>query len=292
MKFIIVNIYLLFFVNLFCFSQGTLEIKSSADSTSIPFVTITYIKNDSIVGGTYTNEKGIASLDFKKNFDKINISHLSYYSKIIDIRSNVSSVIHLEEKIQELSEVIISNKTSKPTWIGAELSKKNAFISAYRGFEISTLITGNESLSDRKITKLKFEIKRRKELYAAILKIHFYDTSTNVPGRLINDTQDITVIIEAKTKGTITVDLEQYSIYLPKEGVFVGIEWLGLVDTDHHLIENDTYNDCSLGYNRVEKSNLTFSRNKFLNTTWNPFKISSFENDDLFVVPALSLEIE
>lgn len=292
MKFIVLSIYLFFFGSQFCFSQSQLEIKSSTDSTSIPFVTITYFKNDSVVGGTYANEKGIATLDLKKNFDRINISHLSYYSKTIDRHSNVASVIHLEEKTQELAEVIISNKPSKPTWIGAELSKKNAFISAQRGMEISTLIRGNESLSGKKITQLKFEIKRRKEFYAAVLKIHFYDATTTLPGQLINATQDITVIIDAKTKGTITVDLEEYSIYLPNEGVFVGIEWLGLVDADHNLLQNDTNNDCSLGFNRVEKNNLTLIRNKFSNGDWHPFKFYGFENDDAFVVPALSLEVE
>lgn len=292
MKFIVLSICLSFFVSQFGFSQSQLEIKSSTNSTSIPFVTITYIKNDSVVGGTYANEKGIATLDLKKNFDRINISHLSYYSKTIDRHSNGSSVIHLEEKTQELAEVIISNKPSKPTWIGAELSKKNAFISAHRGMEISTLIRGNETLSGKKITQLKFEIKRRKELYAAVLKIQFYDATTTVPGRLINDAQDITVIIDAKTKGTITVDLEEYAIYLPNEGVFVGIEWLGLVDADHNLLQNDTNNDCSLGFNRVEKNNLTFIRNKFSNADWHLFKFYGFENDDVFVVPALSLEVE
>src|SRR5436189_637290 len=87
------------------FSQE-IHIKSNQDLKSIPYATISYMRNDSIVGGTYSDEKGIAKLDFKKSINKIVVSHLSFYSKDVNV-NNIGSEIFLEEKQNELAEITI-----------------------------------------------------------------------------------------------------------------------------------------------------------------------------------------
>ena len=68
-----------------------IHLKSKQDQKSIPFATITYMRNDSIVGGTYSNDKGIAQLDLKKKIDKIVVSHLEFLSRNID-PSNIDTL--------------------------------------------------------------------------------------------------------------------------------------------------------------------------------------------------------
>jgi hypothetical protein len=260
-----------------------IKIKSIKTLKGIPFATVSYKKNDSIIGGTYTNENGYTKIE-NGGFDKILISHIGFEKKEIAIK-DIDSIILLEENIIELQEVVISNKKQQPEWIGNQFKGNKVPVSATRGFEFATLIPINDTTKTHHLKALKFFIKRRKETKPAAIKLTFYANKNNLPDETLNSV-DITKIFNAKQKGEITVPLEDYNIAV-KQDFFIGIEWLGLIDETGNLMLNNTYNDCSLGFDDTKNQTLTYIRNKLTNSPWDNFTLNKNE----IIAPVINVEI-
>ena len=66
----------------------------------------------------------------------------------------------------------------------------------------------------------------------------------------------------------VEIDLSKHSIYLPKEGAFIGIEFLGCFNDDLSFNDSDS-NSTKIKFNDVEKSCFTFIRNCVKKEKWN-----------------------
>lgn len=257
----------LLFVHFNCFSQ---EIRIMSHAMNIPYATLTYHKGNTVVGGTYTNDKGVANVPIDKNIDKISISHLSYVSKTIKAIKN-DTVINLDDKTQDLAVVNISKSGANTILIGNELARKNIFISSGKGIQFANLIEGNQNLEGSKLKNVTFNIKRSSEKNAVLLRISFYENNIGVPANIIVSTNDILAKIQAKKKGKISINVENENIYFPANGLFVVIECVGLVDKNNVLIENKSFTDSGLGFNLTDNPQKTFCRNKFYRAQWDDF---------------------
>lgn len=256
----------------------------------IPYATITFLKQDSIVGGMYANEKGLAMIAPAKDIDVLLISHLGFGTqKVTWEHSNIDVV--LEELLNDLPEVVITQRKENPVWMGHEFVRKGSiFSSAHRGIEIVTLIENNQHLSNLEMTAFKFRIKRRDEDKVAVLKINLYTNDNNAPGKRINAYQDITVTLAKGERGDVVLDLKDYHMIFPEEGVFVGIEWMGLADDEGTLLQNDTFNDSSIAFNTCNTEQLTFIRTIFRADKWGRMTFWDGRKDTF--VPAFSIEVK
>jgi hypothetical protein len=292
MKLHFVYLYTFFFFSFAGFAQEVV-IKSDKDSKPIPHVTIKYYNNDSIVGGVYTNEQGVALLQLDSNVNRVEISHLSYQTRELKI-NQIDPLIYLTEKTYNLAEIIISKSKAAPVWIGNKLSKKKTYISSSKGFEVATLIQNEGLKENHNIKSLKFSIKRKTEQMFAVLKINFYKNLNNSPSEIINNNQDITIVVTSKMKGDVIVDLNKYDIAVPAGGIFVGLEWLGLLDGTAQFIDIDSYNDSGIAFNKVDNPSSTFIRNQFSNIAWDTFNSlgDSPAGSNSYITPAFSLEIQ
>jgi len=289
----------LYFSSFLSFSQEV-SIQDMDDLSPISFATINYIYKDSLIGGLYSDSDGRANLNNKNKFDKITIQHLNYYTENIKYE-NITSVIYMKKKPIELSEVTILRNKVESSWVGNQLSKKNIFIGCDTGFEIATLIKNNEiekdSNSIKKIKSLKFKIKRFPPdpsdplSNSRILKINFYNNAYNFPSDILNKNQDITVLIKPRFKGDVIVNLDKYDIYLPTQGAFVAIEWLGLADPNGSLILDKPYNFSNIGFNRSNTKNYTFIRSKLSNSSWTYYDFYESDTKIVYPTPAILLEV-
>ncbi|WP_053992744.1 hypothetical protein [Mangrovimonas sp. TPBH4] len=262
----------------------------TATGEGIPYATITFLKQDSIVGGMYANEKGLAMIAPDMDIDVLLISHLGFGTqKVTWEHSNIDVV--LEELLNDLPEVVITQRKEEAVWMGHEfVRKRSAFCSAQRGMEIVTFVQNNKQLSNLEMTAFKFKVRRRSEDKTAVLKINFYTNESNTPGKRINAYQDITVALAKGERGDVVLDLKTYHMIFPEEGVFVGIEWMGFADDEGTLLQNNTYNDSSIAYSACSTEQLTFMRSAFGTDKWSRMTFWDGRKDTF--VPAFSIEVK
>ncbi|WMI68167.1 hypothetical protein [Mangrovimonas sp. YM274] len=283
MKKLITNFYFILFIGFPCFSQE-FHIKTNLEE-NVPYASVIFFRNDTIVGGTYSNELGIVRINSNEDIDKITISHLGFKSKQLK-REELRPEILLEENSFELPEIIVSKRNIEPILLGHKVKRKKTFISSRKGLELATLIYKNDIPDGYYLKNFQFRIKRKSEDRTVVLKLNLYANVNNFPGEIINANQDITIAVRPHEKGDILVNLEKYNLLFPSEGAFLSLEWLGLIDEKGNFVETNSYYDSPIAFNREENKSYTFIRNKLKKTNW-----GNFDLNGQLVVPAFSIEI-
>jgi hypothetical protein len=199
-------------------------VKDSISGEPISYVNI-WVENETI--GTTSETNGSFSLDLKE--EKVLVfSALGYEIKKT---SSKSEVILLKPKVVELKEVVIE----QPKF------KKEIDVGDFTGIELNTGVsnTGQENIhiwgkvfeSNDKIKNYPFiksiEFMTKSKVKNAKIRLRFYKYSHKETK--YEDVVDEDVIIEVK-KGNSNnlVDLTQYKIKVPNEGIVVGFEFLKL----------------------------------------------------------------
>ncbi len=205
--------------------KGTIINKKTKEKIS--FATVGLIKENI---GTNAAEDGnfiLVSKNEKLN-DTLIFSCIGYLTLKYPVdKNNLRSLsIELEEKVNELSEVVITNKTS---WIFKTLNDfskcGNSFVGS-GGYQTQLaqhfqVPEDNSILTEIKICRMGFGlIEPEKTIFR--IRIYNIDTLTKAPS---NDLCD--QVIEVKTRSkTISLYLEKYKINIPNKDFFVAIEWL------------------------------------------------------------------
>ncbi|MDR1984524.1 MAG: carboxypeptidase-like regulatory domain-containing protein [Prevotellaceae bacterium] len=212
-----------------------------ADSITKEPVEYTCIVFTDTIGGTYSNDKGVFYIP--QNIKQIEISSIGYLSKIITLQKNIDTIF-LSPQVYEISEAKVSpsKKKRKPVELGYASENKNNILFSHNrsGDEIAVYLPiGNEN----NIFRLMKQVIIRGETFknrifdgidyaaASIFKINFYRVIENKKiGEIIN-TEDIVFtsdILKSKTK----LDVSKYNIYMPENGIFVAVEWVGRINPD------------------------------------------------------------
>jgi hypothetical protein len=277
-------------------SQDTkLTVVDSLSGEPIAYANISLSENS----GTYTNENGVFFLAHKS---PIHISHVGYKTKTIKSPIN-NPVIKLIPQEYFLDEILISPK-NKCIQIGYLKHKSKFIITGFSGDEIAVLFH-NQLGAEKKINALKIGFSSKKIIkkyfdidFVSVFRINFYSNNKNSkePGKLIyvknmEFTSDI-----IKKKETI-IDLSDQNLYLPIEGIFISIEWIGIQSNySKKLITNYKERVEPFLSTTFEKTNATvFERNRFSNKKWqlidknNKYSIMLKENN--FYTPRISLSV-
>lgn len=231
-KFFVILLLLLFPVATF----PQVKLVSEKDSTAIPYA---HIFLDDVFY-TYSNENGEFAIDTKEIFDTLKIAHLSYETRLLSAAAITTGiVITLAEKENLLEEVTITAKKKKPKkqllspgrsggrrdllllddWGGTYGRNENS-----NEVNVSKAVyIPNDGHEDALITKIILhsadkEIKGDTKYIPFRVNLMTYDTLRRLPWKKIF-AEDFTV---GKTKGqTVTIDLEDYGITLPPEGICI-----------------------------------------------------------------------
>jgi len=237
----------------FLYSQETIIVLDNNTKQPISFVAISF-DNDN---GFYTNSNGSFSLKEVKG-EVLFLSCLGYKSKSIILDTIKDNIIYLEPDNIQLNEVILSNKKSKFKKKKIKSIKHNDFLNAQIisiGVEFASFLPNKYSEKEVQIKKIIIPVVTKtisfsKDLigknqtvkklpFSTIYKINIYENNNGLPGQELLY-ENITCLFNEKSN-TFEIDIDKYNIYLPKEGLYVGLLNLGLADETGELIPTTPY---------------------------------------------------
>ena len=216
-------------------------ISDSISGQPLPLANITYLQSNN---GTQSNNIGFYTLRLSGNEKEILVSSLGYDSKMIKLQDYSLAIqhslnIYLNPKTEELLEVLIPSVVKRYKKIRT-FSQNKGFTSQYSnqfGIQHATFIQNQEGKNGL-LESVTFSFKKRKEFdYLASFNIKFYavDKVTGKPSEELCS-QNIVINPENKT-AKVTVDVKDFKVQFPKNGLFVVLE---PVNTDDSIIPRTT----------------------------------------------------
>lgn len=281
MKLLIQILFLL--IVQFTYSQ-TLEGKvlDSVTNQSIEYANITLMTKNK---GVYANVDGDGDYNFdisKHLYDTLKVSSIGYNFKLIILdkfknKKNIKLDISLSQKITQLDEVVLNlkkKKYNKKHTIGED-KEGNAAVSSLIGYETCVLIE-NPFNKDGKLDEIYIKHRKRKNTqFIASLNIKFYsfDKINQKPGYELYTKN---LIVKPKNRNyTLNIDVKDMDIYLPKEGMCIGVEF---IDPNNESKKYDVIGPMYRFTFSTEK-NLTWS--KYRGKKWNIGIVRfDYNNDD------------
>jgi len=199
----------------------------------LPYANIVLLSKNK---GVTTGENGVYIFNISgETDDYLLISYLGYTAQKISLKQYSNTVdyeldIELVENSSLIDEVILDVKKAKYTSskkIGVDKHLFKFSTSVPYGYERCVLMK-NPNFREGKIDGLTLFFKKREdELYEVLptcfrIKFYEYDVRNKQPGKLLSYEQ-IVLKPENKTQ-KINIDLKEYYIKYPREGICVGIE--------------------------------------------------------------------
>jgi len=223
-------------------SKSMSVLVSSSDSTSLPFASI---YSTSANFGTYSDSKGIFYIS--NDLDSLTISHVGYLTKRIAI-SNIKDTVFLNERVNELDEVIVSSSKRNKTKSHLVGYYKNKISGYYLGKQSMALLIENPSKELRHIKEITGKLGVSKDHYKwkyntnapkhqdILIRINLFQKldSLEYPSNYLINTEDIRIRISKKQK-KFSYEISSKNLYFPSNGVFVGIEFLGYFQSDQFV---------------------------------------------------------
>ena len=191
---------------------------------TLSFTNIVSLKKQN---GAVTNTKGIFLLHNLNKDDTLKISNIAYQSKLVSVKTlEKNDTIFLTENIKTLDEVIITNvgnfKIDQD--LGFLNFKTNASFDLKPGGQIAVFI---ENKSDRKrwIKEVSFKAKTQGKCKCGI-RIRLMKPDSTEKRPFLDLLNDNVIVNSDKLKRINRINLSDYRILMPKNGVFVVLEWL------------------------------------------------------------------
>ena len=231
--------------------------------------------------GTYTDSTGNFSILYKNLNDTLEFNSLGYEMQKYCIRdlNNSMSIIELEPHIFELKEVVVVPKKVKTIRLGITSKKPWRFqIANIFGGQYGTYIK-NEFKKTGYVKAVSFYIAKIGFPNAPFrIRIYAKDQLNDCPGKdLLNES---VIVSNTKGEGWFTVDISEYGINFPLDGIYVMMEWVYsgdqyYYDYEHEIKTKDgksktrTYHVYGLSLGNVWKQPDEGYWSKGLGDTWN-----------------------
>ena len=250
MRFIVTCFYL---ISLSVFSQ--IQVRDSESMLPVSYATISFGNGQ----GIFADNEGefVFTKTLYPDIDSLFVSALGY--KPLSLSSDqIPSVIQLTMEANKLDEIVIS----APERRKYKLVKKKPFLDDdyYKCWlptiesEIAVFIP-NTMLQDQRLQKVQFPIaleakdwKKRnknnadKQQFSTLFKVRLYENKDYTPGSpLTNET--IVFLATEKNGDYYDLDLEEYAIIMPENGLFVSLQVLGYTDKEGKLLPNKKYKE-------------------------------------------------
>lgn len=243
-----ISILLLLFATNY-FATGQIFVRGQiCDSLTRQGVPYCAIVAQSINYGTMTDTAGFFTLKLPDSCSynlQLSISSLGYETKNRKLKNIVdSSITFISPASYQIPAITISSKKLKRISLGA---KKSSAISGSFGTLSSEILQvalyiPNETNRKGWLSTISFHIDGERGVSDAAFRLRIFEKTDNseAPG---NDLLTKTVLVNGSKKGGwVIVDVDSLSIIFPKDGLFVGFEWL--------------YNVSYKYYDRVSKDTL------------------------------------
>lgn len=250
--------------------------------------------------GTYSNENGVFYTDKLSHI--IEVSHIGYYSRIIKLPIS-NDTVKMQPQPYILNEIIVKPSKRKVEITGYYRFRSFFTITGFSGDELAVYLPNNSD--ENKLIKeiiIGFSTKNYIKNYlgidfVSIFRINLYskkENSTEPDSLLIkNDLVFTSEIIKPET----IVNVSKYNIPMPKDGIFVSIEWVGIESKETKKLITD-FKDRTEPFvtSTFDKTDaFVYERNKFKDINWKLVdknsKISFALKKDNFYTPRISLSL-
>jgi hypothetical protein len=224
-----------------CFSQNDClkTVLDAKDKTPVPFAIVQVDK-----AFFYTDSLGRFNISEKvEKGVLVKIMCMGYESAQFTKSDTCKITIYLIPKSLDLAEITI--KPLPPKIINLGLTTKTLTSASVLGGEIITTFIPNESATQKIVKKIVFPYRSRTENVKDItscLRFHLYSVGANKrPDRDLIE-QNL-IFCPKKIKDKVEIDVRKFSIIIPPEGIFVGVEWVAsdktATDIDGYQLTND-----------------------------------------------------
>ncbi len=252
------NTFTIIFIFLFCliFGQEKIKIVDSENSQPISYAKIFFKGKD-----YYKNseENGEFTLSENEEIDKIEC--FGYEDFLVKTYQNVYS---LKPKYKDIEGVeIIKQKNQNSFTLGKIIRSTNhSFLASKNTWSVVDLFKNDENtLQKTFIKKIKFLSKVVDIKTPAKINLVFYKNENGKPS---NEIWKNFVVSCEKGKKINEVSFEKNPILFPKEGVFIGFEWImneensytKKVTYDKKNSKNETFINPEIYYQKSEKNEL------------------------------------
>ena len=195
----------------------------------IPYVNI-WVENENI--GTTSKEDGTFNIN-ASNDKTLVFSAIGFISLKTKVETGQNVVLQIA--VQQLKEVLIQTRTEKEK---IELNKFNekeitSFHFANNRPTIVAKFIQNSSVIEKHPFLKKITFLSNCQTPTAKIKIRFYDVA--IDGNPGEDYSSDNVIVSVKKgKRSVTLDLSDKNISIPKEGLFLAFEWM-IIDENKYI---------------------------------------------------------
>lgn len=218
-------LFFLLTISISTFGQKSIKGKiTDIRGVLLPYTNIVSLKNNI---GTITNEKGEFELNNISLIDTIKVTNISFVPKLIALNSfRTGETIILTDSIKGLDEVIVRNLKSYKNTLNlgyASFSNRGEF-RLNPGNQLAVYIA-NPYNKEGWIKNVSFSIKKfgkcKNSLRIRILEMD--GSSSNPSFDLLGEN---IILSNNNLRKKNKIDISQHKLILPKNGIFVIIEWL------------------------------------------------------------------
>lgn len=201
--------------------------------------------------------------------------------------TTIPDTLFMEQKSELLDEVEITPRNQRPvSFLG--YTRENALPStAFEGLQMVVSIS-NPYPTEKIIKSFHFQFSRLLTDRDAVCKLVFFDNKQGRPAD--SHFQEVIIHVRDLKSRKAEIDLDSLNIMLPNEGLFVGIEWLGCIDSD------DSSKKCGLGimgnsYPNQHLLNQSFIRNIHSHLIWIDYNDVDFEERPSSSIPLFGITV-
>ena len=262
------------------------QVISQKEGNGIPYATIE-IKGK--MKGTISDINGLFELEVAAEFlnDTLLVSSMGYVSRNLPVshfQNNNYYRLYLEDKIYEINNINIYPEKMEEQIVGnsGTIPKGSMYLDTH-GQQTAMFIENSKKI-EGVLAGVRYYLSKKGNTEAP-LRIHIYSTDT-LTGKPLDELLPQMVVVKPSTgKGWMSVNLLEFDIQVPQEGIFVGIEGVFPDDQlefydnyeyenqineekyDQHILDKISYGQ-RIGYNFKGK-NITWHYS--ITNTW--FKI-------------------
>lgn len=227
------------------------------------------VENAYITVDNWLNTLSDSSGNFKidKKFKTIQISHIAFLPYIASKNDIINKkYIFLKENTQNLEEVHITNKKTKEQLLPSNDTSFRLSSKKYHKVNENSLYATyieNSIIKDCYINKIIIETGIEPN-YKSAFRVNLYsvDKITQLPHKRILKESILTYSSNDDNKNTINIDISDFMINFPKEGIYVVVESLNLLELEKinnpnltspsfRAIKKNKNNSSSITYDKI-----------------------------------------
>lgn len=295
--------YLLLFFTLIGNAQSVFfegHVVDSKNGSPIPYANLSFLNS---LKGTSSDEEGYFYLEIPENFlnKKVHISSLGYKDTIaLGSAVQLAKKVRMIEETYTLDEVVVAQSLGDSRVMNpiSSYSIKSGFSSAATPWVLALYFPNIGAANKYVETVTVFvrkEAKFKRESAKFRLRIYDVDPKTKKPNR---DLVQKSIVLESDVdQDFVSIDLSEMGIKMPREGVYIGLEWLFLpsnwyVNAYEHPLTNKPISEDRFAptFAAVYQKNQNFKTMVYGLGEWSDFAIKSPGNGEN-LVPAISIKV-